>query len=249
MIDDLPKQDRPRERLIAHGTASLSDVELLAILIGSGTSKINVFTIAKTLLKQYRLDELKDISYEQLIQIQGIKQAKACQLLACFELAKRSMKPFKTNIKWDTPKKIYDTLFSDFCFEKSEIVIVLYLNCKLKLLKKSLYRGTNSFSIQLSYKDIIKEAVNYDAYGIVLIHNHPSGDTTPSRADLEATKSLFQLLNQLDILLLDHLIVSNQGYYSFEENGLFFTQKEYTELGDSSEEDNLSIFGGSCFSL
>lgn len=249
MLDNLPKQDRPRERLIEYGTASLSDVELLAIIIGSGTMKADVFTIAKNLLNQYRIDELKDIDYERLVQIQGIKQAKACQLLACFELAKRSMRKLKTGKKWDTPKEIYDYVYADFCLEKKELIIVLFLNCKLELLKKLVFKGRDTFRVELSYKEIIKQAVNLDAYGIVLIHNHPSGDTSPSKADIEATSILFQLLSQLDILLLDHLIVSNQGFYSFEENGLFLDAREYTGLGDSCEEDNLSVIGSRCFRL
>lgn len=242
MIEDLQKKDRPRERLIEKGAASLSDVELLAVLLGSGTQKRDVLSMATYILNQYSLYELKDLSYERLADLDGIKQAKACLLLACFELAKRAMNASLKNVCLDTPKNIYDLVYGDIYLEATEVIIVLFVNCKLKLIKKKIYSGDNSSSVFLSNKQILKEAIDLHAYGIILIHNHPSGDVQPSEADLDATFELKNLLLQIDVLLLDHLVVSAQGFYSFLESGLLSEAKEYNRTGDLDEEDFNQMF-------
>ncbi|MDE5867982.1 MAG: DNA repair protein RadC [Anaeroplasmataceae bacterium] len=242
MIENLQKKDRPRERLIEKGAASLSDVELLAVLLGSGTQKRDVLSLAAYILNQYSLYELKDLSYERLADLDGIKQAKACLLLACFELAKRAMNASLKNVCLDTPKSIYDLVYGDIYLEHTEVIIILYVNCKLKLIKKKIFSSENSSSVFLSNKQILKEAMDLHAYGIILIHNHPSGDVRPSEADLEATFELKKLLSQIEVCLLDHLVVSAQGFYSFLESGLLSEGREYNKTGDFDEEDFNQMF-------
>lgn len=236
-LKDLQLKDRPRERLIECGVESLSDTELLAILIGSGTSNKDVLSLANEILKSYPLHQLKDISFDRLVQISGIKKAKACLLLSCFEVAKRAV-CMTFDACFETPKQIYKAIYGDIYLESKEIIILLYVDCKLRLIKKKILRGDSTHSIGLSTKLVAKMAIETDAYGVILVHNHPSGDCLPSNADVETTYLLKQVLTQLDILLLDHLVVSPSDYYSFEEHGLFLMTEEYTKIGDFSEENN-----------
>ncbi len=234
-LKELTLNDRPRERLIAKGANALSDVELLAIMIGSGTKKENVLDIALKITKNYTLKELKDLSYQKLIMITGIKRAKACQLLACFELARRAHILDLKKESLTNAKQIYNYLYADFYLEDREVIGIIYLDCKLKPIKKSLFSSVNSFDVELPLKTIVHECLDNKAYGIVLAHNHPSNELNPSQADLAVTYELEKILTTMEINLFDHLIIGKEGYYSFLEHGLLNRAFEYNFLGDEDE--------------
>ena len=238
-LKELTIKDRPRERLIEKGANALNDIELLAIMIGSGTKKENVLDIALKITKKYTLKELKDLTYQKLIMIPGIKSAKACQLLAAFELARRA---HILNIKKESltsARQIYDYLYADFYLEDKEAIAIIYLDCKLKPIKKSLFNSVNSFDVNLPIKIIIHECLDNKAYGIVMAHNHPSNDLKPSEADLNVTFQLIGLLNTMEINLFDHLIIGREEYYSFLEHGLLDKPFEYNYLGDEDEKSDI----------
>ncbi len=234
-VKDLSKEDRPRERLIKVGPRALSDVELLAILIGSGTKTSTVLELATEILKQYTLVDLKDLTYEKINKIKGIKQAKACQLLVCFEIARRSSQIPKYRGSLETAKDIYEYIYDEIYLESSEIILAILCDCKLHPIKKIVIRGDEAHQVNFPTKKIITHALNIKAYAIILVHNHPSGDIHPSKIDIKATLDFQQLLNTLDILLLEHLVVSPSAYFSMHEHGLLSMNGEYSIMGDCFE--------------
>ena len=209
--------ERPRERLVKLGPSSLSNVELVAIILSSGTKEKSVRELSEYLLNKVGpITTFKDIKFSSLIEISGIKTAKAASLLAAIELGKRV---FLTDLdipkeKYNTPKVIYEHskyLFNDM---KQELFVCFYLNNKNHLLgKELLFVGTVNKSL-VHPREIFKNAYLYSASSIVCIHNHPSGDLTPSKEDLELTNTLIKIGELQKIPILDHLIVSNVGYYS-----------------------------------
>ena len=219
-IKDLTYENRPRERLITYGPKYLSDVELLAIILGSGTKDNDVFTLSTNILKRYDFNDLKNVSYQDLIKISGIKQAKASKLLACFEIAKRANINKNTNICLESSKDIYEYLQDDFYLEANEMLIVVFLDIKLNVIKKISLNGDSSHLINISFKDILKEVINTNCSCVVMAHNHPSNDVEPSISDIETTDKLKTVLDNINILLVDHIIVGKDRYFSFNDNGL-----------------------------
>lgn len=234
-IKELQKNQRPRERLIEKGAHALSDVELLAILIGSGTKNENVMELSQRICSMYDFRTLKNLSYQKLIEISGIKSAKACLLQACFELVKRSYSDTARDVVLDTAEKIFYYTQEDFILEEQEVLVIVYVDCKLHPIKKSKIPSQLPASVEVPSRRIISESLGCNAYGIVLLHNHPSTDLTPSRADRESTFYLKRLVEALDILFLDHLIVSKDQYLSFMEKGLLQEEEEYTIPGEDYE--------------
>ncbi|MDE6660831.1 MAG: DNA repair protein RadC [Anaeroplasmataceae bacterium] len=237
-MKDLKIEDRPRERIEKLGPKVLSDTELLAILIGSGTQDHTVFEIASSILKKYSLSELKDITFSNLLKIKGIKKAKACQLLACFELARRSAVKVKNTLCLETKEDIYHYIYHEIYLESNEIIIVIFLDCKLRPIKTLIERGSSTHQVEIPLRGLILEALETKAYGIILVHNHPSGEVEASLSDIETTLNLKQILMPLNILLIDHLVVSSTNYYSMAEHGLLSLEEEYTFLGDPLEKNN-----------
>lgn len=216
----LDLQQRPRERLIRLGASSLSDYELLAIMLGSGTKDKSVLDLACELINEYGLEALFQMDFAKLSKISGIKEAKASKLMACFEIAKRCMKQESKEESLLTAQKIYEYARADFAFLKNEQLLVLYVDAKCRVLKKSLLGGFDVSFVDIPVRKIIGEAISCNAFGLFLIHNHPTGDVSPSEADMETTRYLYRLLKQIPIYLLDHLIISGSGFYSFNDEGL-----------------------------
>lgn len=238
-LKDLKKEDRPRERLLRVGARALSDVELLAILLGSGTNTTTVFDIATELLKQFSLPDLKDLTYERISKIKGIKQAKACLLLACFEVARRSSQIVVLPQSLETPREIYAYIYDEIYLVSCEVLIVIFCDCKLHPIKKIVIRGDESHQVEFPTKKIIFQALEINAYAIILVHNHPSGEVEPSKTDIEVTLEFQRLLVSLDILLLEHLVVSSTTYFSMHEHGLLSIEEEYSLIGDCYEKISL----------
>lgn len=220
-IKDIPINDRPRERLLTVGTNNISNEELLAILLKTGTVDSSAKTVATNVLKQIGdIHNLQTITLEQLKQINGIGPAKACVILAAVELAKRintsvdNINNLKIN-STDLVYKYYHNILSD---KKQEYFYCLYLDNKKKVItNKNLFIGTINGSI-VHPREIFKEAVINSASSIICVHNHPSGNVIPSKEDKELTKRIVYLGQVMGIPVIDHIIIGKNKYYSFFEN-------------------------------
>lgn len=222
-IKDLPKEERPRERLLLRGVENLTNEDLLAILIKTGCRNKSVRDIAIEVLKRLdSLNNLSDIRKETFKGIKGLGEVKIIELMASIELARRiNLKREIVNIdKLNNPADIYRNNLYLFTGKKQEYFYCLYLDNKNHLLeRKLLFMGTVNRSI-VHPREIFKEAYLLSSSGIICMHNHPSGELTPSQEDLALTKSLVDIGRIQGIRIIDHLIVSDYGYLSFYEEGL-----------------------------
>ena len=218
-IKEIIEDERPRERLLNKGKEYLSINELLSIILSTGTKNKNVKDLSLEILNNYTLDELKEIEVNNLIKINGIGKVKAITLIASIELGKRIyMKEPTINKKLSTPKEIYNETKYLFNNLKQEHFYCLYFNTKQELIgKKLLFIGTINKST-IHPREVFKEAYKLSAYSIVCLHNHPSNDTNPSKADDYLTKDLIQIGKIQGIPLLDHIIVGDDNYYSYYDN-------------------------------
>ena len=218
-MKELPKSDRPRERLILEGVENLSNEELLSILLGSGVAGDSVKGVAVNLLKATGgVSNLKEFTYQQLLQIRGIGMAKACILLASIELGKRMKRPELERVRITNPEILYHYYREVFASKKQEYFYCVYLDNHKRLIKeKLLFMGTLNQSL-VHPREIFKEACLVSASSIICIHNHPGNQLIPSREDLELTKRLVSLGRLLGIPIDDHIIIGSSGYYSFFEH-------------------------------
>ena len=219
-IKDLPKSDRPREKLIAKGAENLKDSELLAILLRTGTTGKNVIEISSQILTKYSKKRLLQMTYEDLSKISGIDSAKATTLLSAFELSKRALEVNDTNLPMITTAKDAVAQLSDMRELKKEHFVVLYLNAKNQLVhKETISMGTLNANL-VHPREVFEPALKYFAAQIVVAHNHPSGDPKPSEDDLEITKRLAEAGKIMGIEVMDHVIVSKNSHFSFKEEKL-----------------------------
>ena len=219
-IRQLPETERPYEKLELYGETALSDAELLAIIIKTGTKEETSVQLAQKVLnlngtKQEGLNFLRDVSIEELIQIKGIGKVKAIQLKAVGELAIRMSKPSNyKKIIIHQPSDIANVVMEELRFQKREVIKVVILNQKNQILKiKDISFGGNSY-VNISVKDIMAEAIRMKAPKIILIHNHPSGDATPSKVDVEFTTNVYDIGRLLGIELVDHIVIGNGTFTS-----------------------------------
>ena len=220
-MKELPELERPYEKLQLYGEKVLSNAELLAIIIKSGTKEETSVQIAQRILnlnydpQMGELNFLKSITMEELMQIKGIGKVKAIQLKAVTEIAIRMFKT--SNYKAVTIKQPYDLakiLMSELKFEKSEKVKLIILNNKNEIQKiKEIATGGSNFA-NVSIKDILSEPIKMKAPKIILVHNHPSGDSTPSNQDRVFTEQLYEISELMGIQLVDHLVIGNMNYTS-----------------------------------
>jgi DNA repair protein RadC len=223
-LKETPLEERPRERMISLGAKSLSNYELIAILLRTGTKKQTVTELSKQVLYHLNhLEDMKKIDYETFIKIPGIKQAKATTLLAAIELGRRlSHVAYKNRIKIQSPYDVYELLIDELVDLEQEHFIVLYLNIKSEIIKKeTLYIGTINQMV-IHPRDIYKKAVIYAASAMIFIHNHPTGDATPSKADIRATKTMFETSEIMGIDIIDHIILGRHELYSMKSNKKIF---------------------------
>jgi len=218
LIRDLPNIKKPRERLIHFGANNLTNIELLAILLSSGTKQYSVLNVAKKLLKRFPLEILNKTSLSELISISGIGYAKACTILACLELSNR-IHSNRQLMKLNNPQKIFE-LARDIKDKKKEYTLALYLNGRQELTHKQIISiGSLNYNL-LEVRDVFTPALTLPASFVILVHNHPSGDPTASDDDIKVTKKLLKAGEILGINMIDHVIVSFNNYFSFKEENL-----------------------------
>lgn len=215
-MKDLPESERPYEKLKMYGAEKLSSAELLAIIIKCGTKNESSKDIAnRILLLTQNLKGIRDISIEELIQIKGIGEVKAIQLKAMCELTNRMSRNNTTiNKKIEKPKDVADLLMDELKFEKQERMKALILNSKNEVIKiKDIVIG-DTRTAHVTVKQIIAENVRMQAPKIIIVHNHPSGDPTPSKSDIVMTEKVEQACEILGIQMLDHIVIGNNRYVS-----------------------------------
>lgn len=217
-IKDMPKTERPRERLKQIGAKNLSDKELLAIILRTGTKEKNVEELALDILNEYTLETLPETSLNKLIEIKGIGEVKAIELLALIELGKRMyIRTKKELVSLQSAREIYQKTRHLFINVNQEHLYALYFNVKKELLDtKLLFIGTVNESVAHP-REVFKEAYRLSATYIVCIHNHPSNNTTPSKADIEFTTQITKTGIFHGIKIVDHIISGYDNFYSFYE--------------------------------
>ena len=221
-IPDWPSDERPRERMINHGAQALSEAELLAILLRTGSGNRTSVDLARDLLKTYGgIRGLDQLSIEQLNEVKGIGPAKACQLRAAFELAKRLVQQ-----KWRVQESITcsDDVYQFMNLRMRDLgreeFRVLYLTTRNEIIKeKTLFEGSLTESV-VSPREIILEAVQAAAANIILLHNHPSGNPNPSQEDRNVTSKITGACKYFDVKVLDHIIIGKDSFFSFADQGL-----------------------------
>ena len=220
-IQDMALEERPREKMILNGPDSLSDAELLAILIRTGTKQLNAIQLAKAIIKKAdNIRYLQDLTIEELESINGIGQTKAVQIKAALELSKRiaSFKPEKYKIK--NPWDIYKYYMESLRYQYKEIFKVVLLNTKNEIIKDmDISIGTLNSSL-VHPREVFREAIRRSSNKIILVHNHPSGNAEPSKEDKNITIRLKECGELIGIEVIDHIIIGDGVYFSFKENML-----------------------------
>lgn len=217
-IKDLPKIERPREKLIHYGPARLSNSELLAIVLRSGKKGENVIDLANKILKHFKAENLPAVSFNDLKAFPGLGPAKACEILACFELGKRLLKGKAAGL-YLKPEDVYKEL-RDIREHKKEHFVIFFLDSRNQEIQREVI-SVGSLNASLVHpREVFEPAVKNLAAQVILAHNHPSGDTEPSESDLGLNKRLVEAGKILGIEVIDHIIIGRSGYLSFKENGL-----------------------------
>ncbi|MCI9125626.1 MAG: DNA repair protein RadC [Eubacterium sp.] len=224
IIETLPKEERPYEKCLQYGTETLTDIELLAVILRTGTKGCNVKELAVKLLKNedgaVNVLSLTHLSLEQLLEINGVGKVKAIQILCVLELAKRISKTsFNDTTKYNTSEVIAGFYMEQLRHLEQEQLYVMFLDTKCKLIKdKLISSGTVNQSL-ISPREIFIEALRCNCVNIILVHNHPSGDPAPSREDIKSTSRVKNAGKIIGIRLLDHIIIGDNTYCSLNESG------------------------------
>jgi DNA repair protein RadC len=222
-IKNWAEEDRPREKLLLKGRHVLTDAELIAILIGSGTKKESAVELSKRILSQFgnSLNELAKLSVQDLMKFKGIGEAKAVSIVAALELGRRR-KPDE-NSKRDkiiSSKDIFEIMRADFQDLPHEEFHILLLNRTNFLIRKEKISTGGISATIVDAKLVFKKAIEHLATSVVLCHNHPSGNLKPSDEDIKLTKKIKEAGANLEIPILDHLIISDTTYFSFADEGM-----------------------------
>ena len=223
-IASLTPEERPYEKCQRFGAKNLTDAELLAIILRTGSKEASSIELAKRILNplhsQDNLLSLHNWSMEQLLEIKGIGRVKAIQILSLLELTRRLSKATASEgLNFSTPRTIADFYMEDMRHNKQEVMKLLLLNTKNRLIGESnVSKGTVDSAI-ITPRELLVEALYKNAVSIILIHNHPSGETTPSKEDILITKRIYEAGKIVGIELLDHIIIGNNCYTSLREEG------------------------------
>ncbi len=222
MIKEMPDLERPREKMANHGTQVLSNAELIAILIGSGNKRQNAIELSTEIINTFGgLNKLTDVTYEELLTINGIGTAKACNILASLELNKRiSQSSLNKKMKITSPTDVCNIFMDELRYEMKEKFIIILLNTKSEIISKEIISIGNLNSSIVHPREVYKYAIKKSAASILFIHNHPSGNPMPSENDKEITKRLTEVGDIIGIKVVDHIIIGNNQHFSFKEHNL-----------------------------
>ena len=217
-IKDLPKVDRPREKLEKYGPERLSNSELLAILLRTGSEGINVVELSNKILKKFSGDGLIKATVKDLKSTFGLGTAKACEIIACFELGRRLLQN-KKSLLILSPQDVWEDL-KDIRDNKKEHFVIFFLDARNQEMKREII-SVGSLNANLVHpREVFEPAVRYLAAQAIVAHNHPSGNPEPSKEDLEITQKLVEAGKILGIEILDHIIVAKTSFLSFKEENL-----------------------------
>jgi DNA repair protein RadC len=219
-IQDIPEEERPRERLIRNGPESLSNAELLGVILRTGSNKENVVSLSSRILSEYSIKQLSLANVSRLMQVHGVGKAKAAQIAAIFELARR-LETFveEPKRKICSPKDVYTLMYPKMREQKKEKFITLCLDTKNQILKEEVISvGSLNASI-VHPREVFKSALMESSASVIMIHNHPSGDPSPSREDIMVTEKLVEGGKLLGIDVLDHIIIGDGRYVSLKDEG------------------------------
>ncbi|MBC7722471.1 MAG: DNA repair protein RadC [Pedobacter sp.] len=223
-IKDWATDDRPREKLMLNGASALSNSELLAILINNGTINKSAVDLAKELLTacNNNLQRLGDLNCKQIVQlkIKGLGPAKAITIAAALELGVRRDATEKKKDRIVFSKDIANFLQAQLQYKNHEVFVVIFLNVAQKILHHEILSEGGLDMVMIEPRTVVKKALDYNAKSIILCHNHPSGALKPSRQDVSLTEKIKQAAELFDMTVMDHIIVSNEGYYSFADDGI-----------------------------
>lgn len=224
MMKELPEDERPREKMLIHGAQALSNAELLAILLRTGTRQEPVVSLAQRILKKFEgdgLSALAAVKPQELSQVRGVGPAKAVTVMAAIELGTRLQSQAAARrpvIR--SPQDAADLMMARLRYESREHFMVLLLSTKNHVIATSVISvGSLNASI-VHPRELFREAICYSAAAVILIHNHPSGDPAPSQEDIVLTKKLVEAGQLLDITVLDHVIIGDNRYVSLKEKGI-----------------------------
>lgn len=221
-IKDWPEGERPREKLMELGPERLSESELLAILLRTGSKNQTAVDLAKTIITRYgSLHDLSSMNYREFFHLKGIGPVKAVTLIAAFEIARRiASLPIKEKLKVTDPEVVFRRFEPRLSHLKKEIFLILILNSANALIRDvQISEGILNSSL-VHPREVFKSAILESAASIVLLHNHPSGEAEPSQEDKTITRRLMEAGKLLDIPVLDHIIIGHRTYFSFREAGL-----------------------------
>lgn len=225
MIKDIPLEENPREKAYHHGIETLSNVELLAILLRTGNKQESVMDLSTRLLNEIGgIRGLKYINYGKLTSLKGIKKAKALEILASMELSKRIAACPISEVNCNSAASIYNYMREEMINLKQEHFVILVLDNKYRLIKKkTLFIGSVNMSV-VSAREVFMETLDVNGVALVCVHNHPSGDARPSGEDEECTKRLIECGKIMNIKVLDHIIIGLHQYYSFMAKKVFLSE-------------------------
>lgn len=220
-MKDVPELERPRERLINFGVENLSDEELLSIILKTGYKDMSVKNLSAYILSSLKgIENLKNVNFHEVKKIKGIGDAKACSLVALSEVCRRMNRKVAslTGVKLNTPDKVYE-FYKSKMDNFQEQFYCIYLDASKKVIEeKLLFIGTANYSL-VHPRDVFKEAYLLNASSIICVHNHPSGEVRPSKEDVNLTIRLKEVGALTGVRVTDHIIIGNDEYYSFLENG------------------------------
>ena len=221
LIKEMINEEKPRERLIKYGEKNITNEDLISIILRTGTKNNSVKELSsQILLKVNAINNLKNISLNDLVSIKGLKNVKAITLIAAIELGRRvyeenSLKP---KMQLNSSKIVYQTFAKIIDNSSQEHFLAIYLDTQKRLIDyKILFTGTVDYSL-VHPRDIFKEAYRLSASAIIIMHNHPSGISSPSQDDIDLTKNLRNISKIMSIPIIDHLIIGKNEYYSFLEH-------------------------------
>lgn len=220
-LKDLPEEEKPRERLKKYGEEALSSNELIAILIQTGNKQESVLQLAQRIIAHFgNLEKLAEASLEELQKVKGVGFAKACKIKAAFELGKRALNKKSNLKKISHPKDIFELLKNEVATKKKEYFKLICLNTRNQIIAiENISIGTLNSALAHP-REIFYSAIKNLANSIIVVHNHPSGDPSPSTQDIEITKKLQKAGDLLGIELTDHIIITKDNYFSFKQKGL-----------------------------